>query len=120
MDPKKLIQKVVGEGKDTRFWFDWWMGEDRLQKLFQRIFNSDTNKQCTVEEGINKYMGGEDDIERNRRAGRTMEDFDRLKRSIGNVQLNSKKDKWVCVENSKGVLTVNWFRKDTTKKGVVR
>jgi len=43
-------RQVVGNGRDTLFWHDIWVGEIPLRLKFPRLFNLAVNKQCTVEE----------------------------------------------------------------------
>jgi len=44
------IRRVVGEGHDTLFWFDHWVGESLLRFKFPRLFDLALNKECKVEE----------------------------------------------------------------------
>jgi len=41
---------VVGDGRDTFFWLDHWVGESPLRFKFPRLFDLALNKECKVEE----------------------------------------------------------------------
>jgi len=43
-------RRVVGDGHNTLFWFDNWVGERPLCLQFPRLFNLAVNKECLVEE----------------------------------------------------------------------
>jgi len=40
----------VGDGRDTLFWHDIWVGDIPLRLKFPRLFDLAVNKECTVEE----------------------------------------------------------------------
>ena len=44
------FRRRVGNGEDTRFWLDRWVGEFRLCDRFPRLFNLEGEKSATVKE----------------------------------------------------------------------
>jgi len=43
-------RRVIGDGRDTLFWYDTWVGEMPLRVRFPRLFDLVVVKECTVEE----------------------------------------------------------------------
>jgi len=43
------IHRVVGDGRNTLFWYDNWVGEIPLRHKFPRLFDLAVNKECMVE-----------------------------------------------------------------------
>lgn len=114
-DPRKLIKKGVGDGKNTLFWKEWWTGDKKLEEIFPRLFQVDTNKKSLVYEKL-KENGEIIEWCSNMREGRTMEEWDALNSSVGKVLLNNKMDTWRWLGGPKGTLTVNWYRNELVKK----
>jgi len=46
------IRRVVGDGRDTLFWFDHWVGDSPLRFTFPRLFDLAVNKECKVVEMV--------------------------------------------------------------------
>ena len=44
------VRRVVGDGRDTLFWHDTWVGDTSLKLKFPRLFDLSVNKESTVEE----------------------------------------------------------------------
>ncbi|XP_039687924.1 uncharacterized protein [Medicago truncatula] len=42
------VSKLVGDGSNTLFWFDRWLGDVPFNRRFARLFDLTTNKMCTV------------------------------------------------------------------------
>lgn len=57
LDPRSLIKKQVGNGRDTSFWKDWWIGEKPLYIKYPRIFSLKANKEITVEAKLGSVEG---------------------------------------------------------------
>lgn len=49
IDLHYLYMKKVGDGKDTWFWDDNWIGDGTLEDWFNRIFRLDREDQVRVE-----------------------------------------------------------------------
>lgn len=52
------IRISVGDGRVTRFWSDFWIGESSLQSLFPRVFGICTEKSITVAEALQGGVNG--------------------------------------------------------------
>nr|GEW43332.1 RNA-directed DNA polymerase, eukaryota, reverse transcriptase zinc-binding domain protein [Tanacetum cinerariifolium] len=48
IDVSLIFKKMIGNGTDTRFWMDNWVGEGLLKLSFPRLYRLDTNQQCVV------------------------------------------------------------------------
>ena len=44
------VRRIVGEGRDTLFWHDTWVGDTSLKLKFPRLFDLYVNKESTMEE----------------------------------------------------------------------
>jgi len=55
------VSKTVGDGSDTFFWYDRWLGDVPLRTRFSRLFDLTTNKLCTVADmcALGWEVGGE-------------------------------------------------------------
>lgn len=109
LDPRQLMKRCIGNGKDTRFWKDRWAGDKPLGQLFPRAFNFDPIKNASVHDRITN--GG---LSRFRsdfiREGRAKEEFNEVLSIISAVTLKDKKDTWSCPGGPKKVFTVAWLR----------
>ncbi|KAL8530201.1 hypothetical protein ACS0TY_007312 [Phlomoides rotata] len=47
---KEELVRKVGNGKNTFFWWDWWVGDRRLKDMFPRLFNCSVLKQTKISE----------------------------------------------------------------------
>ncbi|MFS7924884.1 hypothetical protein Hanom_Chr03g00277841 [Helianthus anomalus] len=48
-NPAQLMKGVVGNGKEIRFWLDWWVRDRRLKDGFPDFFILERNKKASVE-----------------------------------------------------------------------
>ncbi|GJW18428.1 RNA-directed DNA polymerase, eukaryota, reverse transcriptase zinc-binding domain protein [Tanacetum coccineum] len=46
--PLSFLRKRVGNGTDTKFWQDVWIGEISLQSKFPRLYRLALNKECSI------------------------------------------------------------------------
>ena len=44
------IRRVVGNGRDTLFWYDRWLGDVSLRVKFSRLFDLAVEKESSVED----------------------------------------------------------------------
>ncbi|GKE90368.1 hypothetical protein Tco_1567843, partial [Tanacetum coccineum] len=42
------MRKRIGNGRNTRFWLDLWIGDQTLKERFQRVFALEMIKECSV------------------------------------------------------------------------
>jgi len=52
------VTKVLGNGRNTNFWTDSWLGGIALSVWFRRLFNLSVNKHSTVEDMFVLGVGG--------------------------------------------------------------
>lgn len=76
-------------------WFDWWIREKPLNLEFPRLFNIDSNKLNTMEEGLrlNRSLW---DSRMELRISRSMEELNRVNDTLSTFQLENNVDKWSC------------------------
>jgi len=53
------IRRVVGDGRNTFFWYDNWIGDVLLRFNFPRLFDLTVDKECKVEEMWRLGWGGD-------------------------------------------------------------
>nr|GEU98080.1 RNA-directed DNA polymerase, eukaryota [Tanacetum cinerariifolium] len=76
-------KKRVGDGHNTRFWYDSWVFDQPLRVRFPRLFPLETDKEST---------------------------WDDLNSVSGSVTLSASKDRWICNLNGDGVFRVKEVR----------
>ncbi|KAL4581373.1 hypothetical protein LXL04_017587 [Taraxacum kok-saghyz] len=99
-DPRKLIEKKIGNRKFTNFWSDWWIGEAPLAFKFNRLFKLETELKATVEDRV--------------RSGTGMWSWRgeiREVRLIASVHLTDKRDVWEFQGGPNNRFEVAWMRK---------
>ena len=52
------LGKQIGDGKDTELWYERWLGSERLQDVFPRLFRLEDNKRVSIAER-GERVGGE-------------------------------------------------------------
>jgi len=57
------IRRLVGNGRDTSFWHDIWVGEIPLKLKFPHLFELSVDKECSVED-MRRVLGADDGRER--------------------------------------------------------
>ncbi|KAL4589189.1 hypothetical protein LXL04_002094 [Taraxacum kok-saghyz] len=99
----------LGDGKDVRFWYDWWAGDECLANQFPDLVVLDRKKSTSVAERIGLATGGlcwkkkpysVDEIEQ----------LNSLLRIIDNKHLNNSPDKLISRLNTEGKFHVSDFR----------
>nr|GEX42492.1 RNA-directed DNA polymerase, eukaryota [Tanacetum cinerariifolium] len=76
-------KKRVGDGHNTRFWYDFWVFDQPLRVGFPRLFALETDKELT---------------------------WDDLNSVSSSVTLSASKDRWICNLNGDGVFRVKEVR----------
>ena len=84
------MKKCVGDGINTKFWFDIWLGEITLKLQFQRLLILEYVKHCTVQD----CLGGGYNWSWTRQitSGVLQPQLDELLWPIGNFQTSNKRD----------------------------
>ncbi|PWA50799.1 RNA-directed DNA polymerase, eukaryota, Reverse transcriptase zinc-binding domain protein [Artemisia annua] len=57
IDLGSVFVKKVGDGLSFSFWKDIWIGEQKLETLFPRLFSLEVNKDCKVVDRCNLNNG---------------------------------------------------------------
>jgi hypothetical protein len=104
-----IFFRKLGNGGDTSFWYDTWVGVHPLKEVFPRLFLVSTQKECCVSE-----VGRWD-------TGRWVWDFkwrrnlfvweeerrDMLVNVLTPIQLSSSNDEWKCHHVFGGIFSVS-------------
>lgn len=54
---REKLERVVGNGASTYFWWDTWVGEGTLKERLPRLFNCSRLKDAKIAE-MGKWVGG--------------------------------------------------------------
>nr|GEY62627.1 RNA-directed DNA polymerase, eukaryota [Tanacetum cinerariifolium] len=92
-----LCKKRVGDGHNTRFWYDSWVFDQPLRVRFPRLFALETDKESTV---ASKSV--RDGVER--------QQWDDINSISNSITLFASKDRWICDLNGDGVFRVKEVR----------
>ncbi|XP_071707946.1 uncharacterized protein [Rutidosis leptorrhynchoides] len=101
--------KSIGDGGDTSFWHEHWIGEDMLCNLFPRLYMLEIDKDTLIKERM-KVEGGCTNFEWNwmrQPSGQTSSKFDQLLQLVSyHTHDNNSNDQWKWVLASNGQFTV--------------
>ena len=85
-----LCKLIIGDGGNTRFWEDWWIGSAPLCKKIPRLYNICFDKKKTVKE---VFDNGLDNVQfRRTLLGDARELWGHIKEACRSVTLNEDKD----------------------------
>ncbi|GJS83586.1 RNA-directed DNA polymerase, eukaryota [Tanacetum coccineum] len=94
----------VGNGRNTNFWKDPWIGDSRLCLMFPRLYALDINKDDSVADKLNNPFGSS--FRREVRGGAESTQFSHLLDLLDNVILSNMDDRWVWDLNGDGFFRV--------------
>nr|GEV87033.1 RNA-directed DNA polymerase, eukaryota [Tanacetum cinerariifolium] len=83
----------VGNGRNTNFWKDLWIGDSRLCLMFPRLYALDINKDGSVANKLNNPFGSS--LRREVRCGAESSQLSQLLDLLDNVILSNMDDRWV-------------------------
>ncbi|XP_076904485.1 putative mitochondrial protein AtMg00310 [Bidens hawaiensis] len=88
--PSSALTKILGNGEDTRFWVDVWLGDEPLKNIFPRLFALENNKSCSVAQrlGLKGWRW-----RRLLRCGVELTSFDDMVHSTSEVHLGDSMDR---------------------------
>ncbi|KAK9047910.1 hypothetical protein SSX86_033128, partial [Deinandra increscens subsp. villosa] len=88
-----FIQVVIGNGEDTRFWEDIWVGNESLAWKYPRLYALEINKSCKIADRI---VGSSRNWEWRRqiRGGIEESQFTSLVAFLGSIMVNNARDGW--------------------------
>nr|GEY93341.1 RNA-directed DNA polymerase, eukaryota [Tanacetum cinerariifolium] len=87
-------KKRIGNGNDTRFWFDCWIGDIPLRDKFSRLFALKLDKKASVAVKLNAPI--EISFRRNARGGLEQHLMADMNSMLDSVVLLNSGDRWVC------------------------
>ncbi|GAU18134.1 hypothetical protein TSUD_248350 [Trifolium subterraneum] len=91
-----IFFKKIGNGGDTRFWHDSWVGTQPLKELFPRLFLISVQKECSVFE-VGGGVSGRWDLKWRRNLFVWEEELrELLVNVLTPIQLINKEDEWRC------------------------
>ncbi|KAL4560066.1 hypothetical protein LXL04_032214 [Taraxacum kok-saghyz] len=105
-----LMVRKTGNGTNTHFWKDKWLGEELLKNNYPELFRMEVEKDCKVADRI---LGMSDygwNWKRSLRRGRELNTLEDLKRDISNVPLSVASHTWRWKSNTDGRYSVHSLR----------
>nr|GEZ64058.1 RNA-directed DNA polymerase, eukaryota [Tanacetum cinerariifolium]GEZ95895.1 RNA-directed DNA polymerase, eukaryota [Tanacetum cinerariifolium] len=96
-------KKRVGDGHNTRFWYDSWVFDQSRRVRFPRLISFETAKESTVASKLGSYSI-DASFRRSVRGGVERQQCDDL--NSVSVALSASKDRWICDLNGDGVFRV--------------
>ncbi|KAL4570644.1 hypothetical protein LXL04_026303 [Taraxacum kok-saghyz] len=103
--PDSSLRRMIGNGEDTRFWDDRWLGDSLLADRFPRLFALEGDRRCLVADRWDGE-GWTWQWQRPLAGGRTFADFQALLRLLENVRCSQDRDSWVWNISTDGGFTV--------------
>ena len=105
-----VLQRIVGNRRNTLFWKQTWMDDSTLDKRFPRVFQLDLEKDYNIKNCM-KDGGMCWNWRRPLRGGFEMLQYTRLLDCLSEVTLNEKNNSWVSTIDDDGVFTVSATRR---------
>ncbi|GJU75866.1 RNA-directed DNA polymerase, eukaryota, partial [Tanacetum coccineum] len=101
-------KKRIGNGNDTRFWFDCWIGDIPLRDKFPRLFALELDKEASVAVKLSTPI--ENSFRRSARGGLEQHLLADMNSMLDSVALLNSGDRWVCDLASDGNFRVKDVR----------
>ncbi|GJY95036.1 RNA-directed DNA polymerase, eukaryota [Tanacetum coccineum] len=108
IDFVSYCKKRIGNGLNTRFWEEVWIGDQKLCNLFPRIFALENDKTCTV--AVKLLDGIERSLRRHVRGGVESQQLIQIHELISTSFLSNTEDRWVWSLNGSGLFRVSDIR----------
>ncbi|XP_071708570.1 uncharacterized protein [Rutidosis leptorrhynchoides] len=102
---KKSFIKQIGNGMETSFWNELWIGNNKLKDAFPRFFRLEAQKDATVSMRI-QGDGMFNCAWARHPLGRGLGDLDALKSQLADVRIGEEKDKLVWILDGGKTFTV--------------
>nr|GEU61211.1 RNA-directed DNA polymerase, eukaryota, reverse transcriptase zinc-binding domain protein [Tanacetum cinerariifolium] len=102
-------KKRVGDGHNTRFWYDSWVFYQPLRVRFPYLFDLETDKESMVASKLGS-SSVDASFRRSVRDRVERQQYDDLNSVLGSVTLSASKDRWICDLNGDGVFLVKEVR----------
>ncbi|GKE23199.1 RNA-directed DNA polymerase, eukaryota [Tanacetum coccineum] len=101
-------KKRIGDGNDTRFWYDIWIGDKSLQELFPRLFALELDKEISVAGKMKAVL--DHSFRRHVRDGSKNQQLVNLYSLLESVSLSQSHDRWFCDLTGDGEFCVKEVR----------
>ncbi|GJZ27764.1 RNA-directed DNA polymerase, eukaryota [Tanacetum coccineum] len=101
-------KRRIGDGVDTRFWLDCWIGDTPPHILFPRLFALEQNKNISVASKLNVSL--EQSFRRDVRDGAELQQMTDLKAKLEMISLSNVRDRWRCDLTDDGEFRVKEVR----------
>ncbi|GKC43906.1 hypothetical protein Tco_1061628, partial [Tanacetum coccineum] len=105
IDLMAYCSKRVGNGEDTSFWEDVWMGDSTLKSYFPRLYVLETCKNIYVADKI-RLISIDSLFHRMPRGGIESAQYGELGNDVAHIQLVHLKDRWVWTLSCNGEFSV--------------
>ncbi|GKC59854.1 hypothetical protein Tco_1087452 [Tanacetum coccineum] len=114
MDLLGFCKKVIGNGNNSNFWYDNWLGDVCVKVKFNRLFNLDIQKDASVAQ---KFQNPDSAVsfQRRPRVGIEESQFQELSLLLSLVFLSSSNDPWSWTLNGHGNFSVKSSREEIDK-----
>nr|GEZ23859.1 RNA-directed DNA polymerase, eukaryota [Tanacetum cinerariifolium] len=99
-----MLKKRIGNGADTSFWSECWLGDIPLRAKYPRLFTLEMDKEALVESKLHSLM--ESSFRRNARGGIEQHLLVELTSMLESVSLLNSCDRWICDLTSDGDVRV--------------
>ncbi|PWA49800.1 RNA-directed DNA polymerase, eukaryota [Artemisia annua] len=105
-----VLEKKIGNGNDTFFWLDIWVGNQSLRDKFNRLYKLDMVPGCMIS---SRFVNGAWHWQwrRELRGGREQQQFHDLMALISGQQLQDYPDSFAWNLDAEGVFSVGTTRK---------
>ncbi|XP_021974532.1 uncharacterized protein LOC110869599 [Helianthus annuus] len=99
---QNMIKGVVCNGREVRFWLDWWTGEVPLKDIFPELFSLERHKHASVEDRLNmwewKFMLNTNAL---------LDQLHQIEAVRSTIQLENRNDKWIWTYSGDRVFSVS-------------
>ncbi|GKA83847.1 hypothetical protein Tco_0805442 [Tanacetum coccineum] len=110
IDLLSFMKKKVGDGQDTFFWEEVWMGDMTFKSRFPRVYALESDKKITVADKMNHNVLGFS-LRRAPRDGVEMKQFRDMIAILEGVELPAMHDRWIWSLVGSGEFSVASARK---------
>nr|GEY19596.1 RNA-directed DNA polymerase, eukaryota [Tanacetum cinerariifolium] len=101
-------KKRIGDGSDTWFWFDLWIGDSQLHIRFHRLFALELDKEISVADKMHFPL--DHSFRRIARDGLERHQMTELQSMLDMMSLSQSRDRWFCDLTGDGEFRVKEVR----------
>ncbi|GJW08774.1 RNA-directed DNA polymerase, eukaryota, reverse transcriptase zinc-binding domain protein [Tanacetum coccineum] len=104
IDLPLMFKKKLGNGEDTRFWLDIWVGNSILKDTYPRLFRLESIQDCRWQRQL--------------RSSAELMELQDLQSLLSSMALSTDKDKWECVSDPSRCFIVKGLRNYITNSSI--